>query len=327
MSIKHSVGAFVTGLSLVLFSPFVAADDSEKLETAVPARLASQKLLLDIARAGDDTLVAVGERGHILISQDEGKTWAQSKVPTRVLLTAVYFSDEKRGWAVGHDAIILRTEDGGKNWERTHYSPDEERPLLDVWFDQGARVGYAIGAYGYLLRSNDGGRTWNSVTLGNEEEPDDFHLNSIVRSNSGVLYVASEAGTAYRSLDDGETWERLYPPYQGSFFGALSLYGESVLMFGLQGNVFRSDDGGSTWSPINIEQTAILNSGAVLNDGTVLVVGNEGALLVSKTGGDSFIENNLPDRKAIANAIATKDGGVLLVGEMGVRKLSLADLN
>ncbi|WVM93430.1 hypothetical protein ULG90_05695 [Halopseudomonas pachastrellae] len=34
----------------------------------------------------------------------------------RQLLTAVYFVDDKRGWAVGHDSLILNTTDGGATW-------------------------------------------------------------------------------------------------------------------------------------------------------------------------------------------------------------------
>src|SRR5471030_2586830 len=69
-------------------------------------------LLLDVTHAGT-RLVTVGERGHILYSDDQGKDWTQAKVPSRQLLTALYFVDDKHGWAVGHDAQILASSDGG----------------------------------------------------------------------------------------------------------------------------------------------------------------------------------------------------------------------
>ena len=55
-------------------------------------------------------------------------------MPTRALLTAVHMHDERTGWAVGHDAVILRTRDGGETWSLVHEAPEEELPLLDVWF-------------------------------------------------------------------------------------------------------------------------------------------------------------------------------------------------
>ncbi len=48
------------------------------------------------ARAGD-RLVAVGQRGHIVVSNDGGATWKQSPVPVSSDLTAVYFVNDKQG--------------------------------------------------------------------------------------------------------------------------------------------------------------------------------------------------------------------------------------
>ena len=49
--------------------------------------LVTESMLLDVTRAGDK-LVAVGERGHVILSSD-GKTWTQAEVvPTRATLTA-----------------------------------------------------------------------------------------------------------------------------------------------------------------------------------------------------------------------------------------------
>src|SRR6187402_2479303 len=121
--------------------------------------LAAQSLLLDLAVAGT-RIVAVGERGHILLSDDQGATWRQAKsVPTRTMLTAVYFADAEYGWAVGHDETILNTLDGGETWTRSHFAPESQQPLLDLWFAN--RIsGIAVGAYGAYFTTNDGGRNW-----------------------------------------------------------------------------------------------------------------------------------------------------------------------
>jgi len=133
----------------------VASADRGPIEQAVIAPLAPHSLLLDVATAGD-RLVAVGERGHVLYSDDGGRSWTQVPVPTRATLTGVHFEGADAGWAVGHDAVILRTLDGGLSWERVQYAPREEFPrvLLDVWFES-REHGFAIGAYGYFL--GDGG--------------------------------------------------------------------------------------------------------------------------------------------------------------------------
>ena len=143
----------------VLLAWDAAAGSASADGASIIAPLAAQSLLLDVARAGE-RLVAVGERGHILYSDDDGKTWTQSDaVPSRTMLTAVTFANSNEGWAVGHDEIILRTQDGGKNWLAANYRPESQQPLLDVWFEN-ASHGLAVGAYGSVYETRDGGRTW-----------------------------------------------------------------------------------------------------------------------------------------------------------------------
>ena len=158
--------------------PAQEADDASSRPSLIEP-LAPKALLLDLAWAGQRA-VAVGERGIVLYSDDQGRNWTQVQVPASANLTAVCFVDELHGWAVGHDEVILRTEDGGLSWERTHYNPDANRPLLDVWFANAQR-GLAIGAYGAFYSSSDGGRTWGEEPFeprplggGQGHDPDDY---------------------------------------------------------------------------------------------------------------------------------------------------------
>ena len=293
---------------------------------AVEAPLAVESLLLDGAVAGE-RVVVVGERGHILISDDDGASWTQAKVPTRVLLTAVHMHDERTGWAVGHDAVILRTGDGGETWTMVHQAPDEELPLLDVWF-RDERTGFAVGAYGYFLATEDGGETWVARTI----SEDDFHLNALVpvveRSSesqpapSQRLYIAAEAGVAYRSEDAGKTWRELPSPYAGSWFGGLALDEKQVLLTGLRGHLFRSEDAGETWSQVPTDTHATLTGAVRLPSGSIVITGLEGSVLTSQDGGRSVSVRRLPSRKGISAALPLADGGVLLIGEFGVRRLA-----
>jgi len=283
-------------------------------EWAVPAPLAVRSLLLDAAFA-DGLIVAVGERGHIVRSTDGGKSWVQVPVPTRSMLTGVHLHDAKLGWAVGHDAVILRTEDGGLSWSRVHWAPEDERPLLDVWF-RDARRGYAVGAYGLLLTTADGGTTWTEGRVSS----DDFHLNDLAAGEGDRLYLAAEAGAFYRSDDAGETWRALPTDYAGSFFGVLPLGGESLLLFGLRGHLFRSDDGGASWTPFEVDTEASLTSGVVRRDGSVVVAGLAGTVLLSRDAGRTFDLHELPDRLGTSTVVETPDGTVLLVGEGGARR-------
>ena len=304
--------------------PVVAQDDAD---FSILAPLAQSSLLLDGA-ARDGLAVAVGERGHVLVSRDQGRTWDQKQVPTVSLLTAVYLHDGQLGWAVGHDAVILRTRDGGETWDRVHYAPDEERPLLDVWFRDETH-GFAVGAYGYFLATEDGGDHWTDREIATaEEEEDDFygggfeyHLNHLARSGAGRLFIAAEAGTVYRSDDDGESWVSLPSPYEGSFFGSLALDDEALLLFGLRGHLYRSEDAGDTWSLLETGTTAMITDGIRLQDGTVVLTGLSGTLLVSRDSGFTFTLKQRDDRLGIASILQTADGGLIFIGEGGVQRV------
>ncbi|MNO57738.1 Ycf48-like protein precursor [compost metagenome] len=286
---------------------------------------AKRSLLVSVAHAGK-RLVAVGDHGHILYSDDNGKSWTQAKVPTRQLLTSVFFVNDKKGWAVGHDAQILASEDGGATWTRQFQDLNRESPLLDIWF-QDENHGLAVGAYGALLETRDGGKNWEDVSdrLDNEDQ---LHLNSIAAVKDSGLMIVGETGSIFRSADFGETWEKVESPYEGSLFGVVAtrLPG-TVLAYGLRGHLFRSTDFGDSWQQVQLQSADGelefgLSEGALLDNGTVVIVGHGGSVLESKDDGQSFTVYNRPDRLSLAGVSSAGNGELILVGQGGVHVAS-----
>ena len=306
-------------VAAVMFALLCFAAPASGSESSVIAPLATRSLLLDAQRIGDN-LIAVGDRGHILLSEDNGDSWEQMLVPTRATLTGVYFIDSQNGWVVGHDQVILRTRDGGKNWELVYENIEAESPLLDIFFLD-ATHGYAIGAYGKFLESFDAGSSWESRWIGE----DDFHLNQMIAVGK-QLFIAAEAGFAYRSDDDGQNWTLLNPDYSGSFFGISPTEENSLLLFGLRGHLFRSDDAGESWIQIDTGTEASLTSGLRLDDGTLVLTGLAGALLTSQDNGHSFALHQDPDRKGFSKLLQAADGSIIAVGSFGVTKFSLNNI-
>jgi photosystem II stability/assembly factor-like uncharacterized protein len=309
------IAAFLT---LFILPPVSLAETTpDDIEWSETARLAPESLLLDAAEA-DGRIFLVGDRGHILVSEDGGATWVQARVPARSMLNAVTAIDGKQAWAVGHDAVILYTGDGGKTWERQHWAPDDASPLFDVWFEN-ANHGLAVGAYAYVLETNDGGKTWEQRDVDEEER----HWYKIVEASDGTLFVPAEFGAVFRSKDKGTTWEALDTPYGGTYFGAAALKDGALLIFGMSGKIFRSVDGGQSWEPITVDRTAGLQAGLQLADGTLILTGLGGTILVSKDDGKSFQMTNRPDRLGIASLIEIGASGLLLVGEGGIHRMDV----
>jgi photosystem II stability/assembly factor-like uncharacterized protein len=239
---------------------------------AIPAEIAAKaehSPMTKIVRAGDQ-LIAVGARGHILRSAD-GLAWQQVPVPVNVLLTSVYFVDAKLGWAVGHDASILHSRDGGKTWALQNYQPDQNLALLDLLFLDAQR-GYAIGAYGLILETRDGGASWTK----NESEiaSAGLHLNAISRLGDGSLLLVGEEGMLAQSRDEGASWQRLPSPYESSLFAVLPQGQSGALIAGLRGNAFRSQDlATGQWVRLDSRSAQSVFGLSSLGDGRAALVG------------------------------------------------------
>ncbi len=272
--------------------------------------LVAESMLLDITRAGD-RLVAVGERGHVILSGD-GENWTQAEVvPTRATLTTVTAFGE-RLWAGGHDAVIITSGDGGNTWTRLFFDPERQQAVMDLYFTDEDN-GVAIGSYGLYLVTRDGGQNWEDIEIDPEGG---YHLNSMLRFDDGRRLIAGEAGYSYRSYDDGATWEMMDMPYLGSMWGALQLDGECALFYGLRGHAMQSCDFGTSWSELETGSEASISGGA-MHDGRVLLAAASGAVLTRDDSRD-WSETIHSSGVDFAAAVALDDGTFLLVGEDGV---------
>lgn len=304
-------GLFVAAAAAAKTPVGAALPESGPLTATAMQRL----LLVDAARAGS-RIVAVGDRGYIVLSDDNGATWKRAKGPEAPLLTAVRFVDAKQGWAVGHDSVILATSDGGESWARQFSAPQEQRPLLDVLFLD-AQSGIAVGAYGAYYETADGGRTWTDRKV----LQDDRHLNAVVRVAGGNLVILGEAGTILVSGDAGKTWSAVASPYKGSLFGGLVAGDGAVVAYGLRGRIYRSADQGRTWTQVENPSTATLMGGSVLADGALVLAGAAGTALVSRDHGRTFKPLATESTRAFGKALAAGAGELLLLGEAGARRI------
>lgn len=331
----------------------------------------NSNLYTQVVKAGE-RLVAVGDRGSILWSDDSGKNWQQAsqkpnpafesltQAPTQVLLTDVCFADPSHGWAVGHDATVLATTDGGTSWmvqysdplggepvgmdeaagddasayvsESDSESEDEEAlpvdtsgaPLLGVWCDpQDARHLVTVGGFGYYLETHDGGAKWHKE-MAKLQNPDGWNLYAMVNvpNGSGAAFLVGEKGLLFFTADAGGKWERLRGPYAGTFFNVTATGPGNVLVYGLQGSLWLTHDYGKTWIKVNSGTRSGINSGAIRQDGRILLVGNDGVILESGDKGMTF--SPLLSQRATLSAILPLDNDMaVLAGTNGIHLVKL----
>ncbi|NDY93525.1 WD40/YVTN/BNR-like repeat-containing protein [Ideonella livida] len=332
-----------------------AALDRPALRLRQPTRAG----LLAAALAGP-RWVAVGERGLVLLSDDQGAQWRQAVVPVSVGLTAVAFADGQRGWAVGHGGAVLATQDGGERWHRVAegrrlatallegaqamagsatasatqrhaqllVDDGPDKPLLEVqWLPDppgGSGTLLVLGAYGLALASRDGGAQWQPLGQagGGLDNPKGLHLYSAaVRGREWLL--VGEQGLLLHSADGGAGFARVASPYAGSWFSALALRDGRWLLAGLRGQVWLGAPA-QGWQPVaGLPPASVLQAVARPGGGVWLL--NQAGQLWQLHAGAAPSAVPLPALPPLASLLPLTETRVLALSAVGPHVIELPD--
>jgi len=308
-------------------------------EPALHSPKALNAAMLAVTQAGP-RLVAVGERGTVLLSDDGAKSWRQATVPVQVTLTAVRFVGDRTGWAVGHLGVILKSDDRGETWvkqldgvqaaklvaaggdERTKRFAEEgpDKPFFDLDFIDAQR-GFAVGAYNLAFETSDGGQHWAPM-LSRLPNPKSLHLYG-VRAAGGHVYIAGEQGLLMASSDGGASFNALPVAYKGSYFGLLAARSGALIAYGLRGNAWRSTDQGASWTRLDTGLQTSISAALELDGGELALLAQTGELLRSRDDGRSFTKTLPTGGPLPAAGLATNDGNTLVIASLrGMRRQS-----
>lgn len=252
--------------------------------------------------------------------------WTKQNSGTLAWLHSIFFVNEKNGWIVGSNGVILKTANGGESWQSSKKITEDN--IRDVYFSD-AQNGWLLcerNIYGgggnspsYLLKTSDGGANWEKINAFSEGRERIVRL--FFSKDSG--YAVGEAGALWMMTDDKRNWKKIALPVRyllldGKF--ADDLHGAIV---GGNGTILLTDDHGLTWNPAAVaDQTAAakLNSVFFINRQVGWTVGAQGKILFTNNGGklwrgqNSTVSTNLSDIFFISTAEGwtVGDDGVIL---------------
>jgi hypothetical protein len=219
-------------------------------------------------------------------------------------------------WGANEQRGVFRTRDGGETWDRVLYV-DENTGAIDLAMDAGdpntifaamyqrRRTGFGFNGGGPgsgLYRTLDSGDTWTELTSGLPEGDKGRIGVDVFRRDGNVVYAlveadprragqgfgggggSSESGL-YRSLDRGETWERMSDTNpRPMYYSQVRIDPNDVdRIYVLGTNLEVSEDGGRTFRNDGATQLHVDHHALWINpnDSDHLIDGNDGGVAAS----------------------------------------------
>jgi len=147
---------------------------------------------------------------HIYKTTDGGESWFEATMLNGpgYISGDIGFFDENTGIIAGPRRWLMRTSDGGLNWDTIQNFIDfpehlTKKDFKDV-FIINENKGWLVGI-GYICYTTDKGLSWNYVNHGINGIDSSFY--SISFFNDSLGYVASYNGTILKTTNSGLSWE------------------------------------------------------------------------------------------------------------------------
>lgn len=271
----------------------------------------------------DAVIIAAGLRGVVLRSEDAGASWKQVDMPVSSDLTSVFMLDDHHAWMVGHDGLILHSDNGGQQWQRQLDGRLSEKPFKDYyqqengfdaeasakyldemamnfregpslpWLDvlfENQQEGYVVGSFGMIAHTNDGGESWEPW-LHRIDNPMAMNLNALEKIGDDI-YIAGERGTVFRLNQDEKKFEKIETGYRGSYFG-ITGSNQQLIAYGLRGSIWQSLDHGDSWEKLEAGFHVGISDAVMSPDMTVFASAG-GRLKARRTGQEGFVDLPAP---------------------------------
>jgi photosystem II stability/assembly factor-like uncharacterized protein/dienelactone hydrolase len=185
----------------------------------------------------------VGSPANMLVSHDGGLTWTSNSMNKDCkMLFDIKMFDKNTGFVCAatdedlekSNALVLKTNDGGKTWKKVYQS---DRPFETTWKVSfpSEKVGYVtIQSYNpdpnvkqqRIAKTTDGGKTWKEINLVEDAGAREFGIGFIDENHGFVGTMNS----GYETKDGGLTWTpinlgmacnkiRIYKDSNGKIYG------------------------------------------------------------------------------------------------------------
>lgn len=216
-------------------------------------------------------------------NKNNKSTYEMSAIEPRDRLYGISVPAEKVIWLSGNYGKVVRSEDGGKSWEKQHSKVINTLTDIDAWDRERA---VAVGNDGVVIVTADGGDSWQRV-----EVPRSNIMNKLMRVKTrpnGKAWAVGLMGMVISTEDWGETWKRQIEEEDVAWNGIAFVDDEVVWIVGEFGKIRRSNDCGETWQDIQSPVKKSLMSICFANNKIGVAVGLDGLIIRTVDGGATW---------------------------------------
>ena len=239
--------------------------------TWTPKFIDTHGQLSDIFCFEDGKSILVGDSSRIYYGLNYLDSLQQIPVDIKSTFFRVKFIDDDEGFITGNNGLILKTLDGGMNWNKVETNSNEI--IFDVAFIDSKR-GFAVGWNGTLLKTINSGETWNKY----ENLQIDNYLKSVAVNDNGYGIAVGGDGIILHTTNYGKTWDQTKYNDLGGLQKVMFLSDDYAILIGSRGTIMVTKDKGETWEMVDSQIYSNMNDIGVNPDGNIYIVGVNGLM-------------------------------------------------
>lgn len=267
--------------------------------TSIPTPVGTNLILFDIqfpagqneiGYAGGSHITFNGD-GTILKTIDQGASWsiAWSSTVNGTGVTALHFLDANTGFAGTQGGNLMKTTDGGTNWNSVDFDPaNDQGEVSDIDFYD-TNNGVLLTLYNGIYITADGGDTWVPAT----SNPS-LGQHALCYADATTLFACGNNQTIFKSTDGGYTWTSSYEgAFQTVSLGIDFRDANNGMVTSEEGAYFKTSDGGANWTPGTIPNQFGLMRGVVMLDlNNIFVCATPGQVFRTIDGGANWTDDS-----------------------------------
>jgi len=234
---------------------------------------------------------ATGMNNSILFSTNRGISWAVQNSLSSAYLRCIHMLDENTGWISGNSGLVLKTTNGGINWNQVNIPGSSGQSLTYVQFAN-LSTGWVFGYSGgqNLFKTTDAGNTWQTQTYGSTDNG--ARWATMLNASTGY-YVSYNITNSriFKTTNGGDNWTEQTYPNPGNLWSIKMINTNTGYVCGDGGRLFRTTDG-SAWVTVTAPTTNNYTSTDWYDiDNGVLGAGSGFAAITTNSGQSWLVKN------------------------------------